>query len=62
MKHQTTSSKRPNGANANFLQRITFPVALPKEKLYLPNLMLQVRAVVITVAVAALQQPGPAVS
>ena len=38
---ETVPSKKPNGANANFLQHLTFPVQLPLDKRYLPNVTVQ---------------------
>ncbi|CAM9300396.1 unnamed protein product, partial [Phaeothamnion confervicola] len=47
-KHQTVSavtnpSKKPSGANANFLERIKLPVELPCREIFAPRLKLRVR-------------------
>lgn len=40
---RTKYSKRPSGANANFQQRLTFPVDLPVNPLFAPSLNATVR-------------------
>ncbi|CAN0425328.1 unnamed protein product, partial [Laminaria digitata] len=39
----TDSSKKPSGADANFLERLKVPLDLPVEEIYAPRLKLRVR-------------------
>lgn len=39
----TDASKKPSGADANFLQRLKIPLELPVEEIFTPRLKLRVR-------------------
>lgn len=38
----TNPSKKPSGADANFLERLTIPIKLPTKEIFAPRLKLRV--------------------